>query len=70
LRKCRFRGKLRRDKDFRGFSSDLLLCFPSWTSWVRIPSPALNPSKTSTYNHTPDFRSTLEARTNEDNWSL
>ena len=41
LRKLRIRAKLLSPKDFRRFRPIGLGCFPSWTSWVRIPSPAI-----------------------------
>src|SRR5262245_25124340 len=36
-------AKLLTDQNFRDFRHGTERIFPSWTSWVRIPSPAVSP---------------------------
>jgi hypothetical protein len=40
LRNADHAAKLLTEKNFRGFRHGTESIFPSWTSWVRIPSPA------------------------------
>ncbi len=58
------RAKILQSKDFCGFGVIRYACFPSWTSAVRIRSPAINPCPISTYINQPSCTLASKARKN------